>query len=628
MPCYRRLMITRIKNSMVMLGCLTIGALATELYAMNADRGEISAVQSFFFDAVKSGDIGQVRGLLNAGAVIDARDQDEDGKTALMVAVKCHHVEMVRLLLRAGANSTVRDKWGSTVLDSGLMKNVILSEITALVTERRVIVDDNQDFAALMYTDLKELVGDYISLHDKQIKRENAKFKNQLLMGMIETENKKGIEWLLKAGVNVNGKCGSSGDTPLIKALSHYNGNTDMVGLLLKAKAHVDVQNTDQESVWKKLMEMRPLFDVAVLVDMLFKAIKPGPMKDEIGKKMLKDACRFRHFFSVEALLKAGVQWDNNYDNSDKVAWLYQIIKHIMHHASSSVRELLEVTADGKTSLVRAFKEDWSNPLIKKLIWSGVPVYIVVDDTYVNHCYTGARRDRDLIIDETRRFNEAMQMESRRFAANKQKAALIRAVVDGRIDTVEKLCARGVSVNTQSNKGWTPLMLAAKAGYNEMVDALVMAEGINFDVQNSDGDTVLMLATADNNMRVVGMLVAKGANVNIQNGKGETSLMRASLNGNKALVKYMVWKGALTDIYANNGKTVWDIACAQMSDFIKSEVGAAIRYMLTHGSDDIEGFRAMPADLKVIVADYAEMRPISQADEADRKEEEESAAVV
>ena len=54
----------------------------------------------------------EVRGLLDSGADVDAADGD--GITPLMAAAMCGSLPLTRLLLSAGADCHLRNKWGMT----------------------------------------------------------------------------------------------------------------------------------------------------------------------------------------------------------------------------------------------------------------------------------------------------------------------------------------------------------------------------------------------------------------------------------------------------------------------------------------------------------------------------------
>jgi hypothetical protein len=60
--------------------------------------------------AAKKGDANRVEALLKAGAALEA--QDEDGRTALMLAAQYGRADTVRLLLAKGAHADARDQRG------------------------------------------------------------------------------------------------------------------------------------------------------------------------------------------------------------------------------------------------------------------------------------------------------------------------------------------------------------------------------------------------------------------------------------------------------------------------------------------------------------------------------------
>jgi uncharacterized protein len=66
-------------------------------------------------DSVTMRDIARVRDLLEQGANVNAKD-DEHEETPLMLAVKFAGVDMVQLLVEAGADVDARDSWGRTAL--------------------------------------------------------------------------------------------------------------------------------------------------------------------------------------------------------------------------------------------------------------------------------------------------------------------------------------------------------------------------------------------------------------------------------------------------------------------------------------------------------------------------------
>lgn len=111
-----------------------------------------------FINAARLGKLVKVESLLEQGAKIDSRTSA--GKdTALIFATVCGHDWIVNFLLRAGADSTLRDSSNKTALDYAYEKNLgqlvkLLQEFDPdqIIFERRIsnrILEDIFDFTAL-----------------------------------------------------------------------------------------------------------------------------------------------------------------------------------------------------------------------------------------------------------------------------------------------------------------------------------------------------------------------------------------------------------------------------------------------------------------------------------------------
>ncbi len=69
-------------------------------------RGGINQVT--FFQAVKDGDVAEVKSLIEAGADVNA--QNKEGVTALMTASATGHTDIAKLLIEEGADVTIQSK--------------------------------------------------------------------------------------------------------------------------------------------------------------------------------------------------------------------------------------------------------------------------------------------------------------------------------------------------------------------------------------------------------------------------------------------------------------------------------------------------------------------------------------
>ena len=74
--------------------------------------GKTAEMTDRFLAAAEKGDIGTVKQLLNDGAEINGKDKE--GFTALMLATRSMHVDLVRLLLDMRADPNSRSKDGTS----------------------------------------------------------------------------------------------------------------------------------------------------------------------------------------------------------------------------------------------------------------------------------------------------------------------------------------------------------------------------------------------------------------------------------------------------------------------------------------------------------------------------------
>ncbi len=66
-------------------------------------------------DAAKAGKLDEMQNQLESN--VDINIQDRDGQTALHIAAAEHHQDIVKFLLKSGADVTLRDRWNHTPYD-------------------------------------------------------------------------------------------------------------------------------------------------------------------------------------------------------------------------------------------------------------------------------------------------------------------------------------------------------------------------------------------------------------------------------------------------------------------------------------------------------------------------------
>jgi hypothetical protein len=98
-----------------------------------------------------------------------------------------------------------------------------------------------------------------------------------------------------------------------------------------------------------------------------------------------------------------------------------------------------------------------------------------------------------------------------------------------------------VAVNTQTENGWTALMVASQNGHDAVVKSLLSRSDVAINTQSEDGRTALLAASERGHDAVVKLLLSHSdVAVNTQSENGWTALMLASQNGHDAVVAQLL----------------------------------------------------------------------------------------
>jgi ankyrin repeat protein len=136
----------------------------------------------------------------------------------------------------------------------------------------------------------------------------------------------------------------------------------------------------------------------------------------------------------------------------------------------------------------------------------------------------------------------------------------MKAAQEGNTDIVRHLLFIGadpqyrIEITNSLYSGWSPMTVAARHGFFEIVLLLITASG-DMNMQSGSGDTALILATAWGHESTVQLLVSSGANPNLKNENGTTALITAARENNPSLVEILLQYGANVDDQTNWGRT-------------------------------------------------------------------------
>ncbi|POM78898.1 Ankyrin repeat domain containing hypothetical protein 52 [Phytophthora palmivora] len=154
---------------------------------------------------------------------------------------------------------------------------------------------------------------------------------------------------------------------------------------------------------------------------------------------------------------------------------------------------------------------------------------------------------------------------------NKKCTALYLAASQRRKTVCELLLDVGrAAVDARDWKGYTPLMVAAKRGYVEIVQVL-LSRGANIEAVNDDGNRALEIASRNGRTAVVQLLLENGAFVDAPNRtRGYTALTTAALRG-RTEVQISTPKVALGTphyfLQRLKGDSKWYVYCLKMAQY-------------------------------------------------------------
>lgn len=139
---------------------------------------------------------------------------------------------------------------------------------------------------------------------------------------------------------------------------------------------------------------------------------------------------------------------------------------------------------------------------------------------------------------------------------------MVKAIVQGKPQEVKQLLDKGEAVDAKQ-AGQTALHFASMNGKVDIISILI-ARGAKVDAQDDQGVTPLMLACKDGQLDAVRALLAQGAKLETQNKMGENALHIAGAHGKKDVVTELLDRGANIRATTNNGLNVLVFALNRM----------------------------------------------------------------
>ncbi|XP_071105461.1 uncharacterized protein [Haliotis cracherodii] len=137
-------------------------------------------------------------------------------------------------------------------------------------------------------------------------------------------------------------------------------------------------------------------------------------------------------------------------------------------------------------------------------------------------------------------------------------SALHLACLGGNKAIVQHLVSPS-NINTRGQNGWTPVVIAALLGHQNVFDLLVSKQA-DLTLVDNDGENILHLACEGNNKDIIQYLISP-SNINTRGRFGFTPVMIAAIQGHQSVFNLLVSKQADLTLVDNHGNSLLHTAC-------------------------------------------------------------------
>ncbi|XP_052238609.1 transient receptor potential cation channel subfamily A member 1 homolog [Dreissena polymorpha] len=454
--------------------------------------------------------------LIYAKQGVNVNAQDVQRMSPLHTAVCQSHSDIVRQLLKAGADARSKDEDLSTPLhEAATIGNTIIG---SLIFDNCVLADGTPD------VDKENLL-----LLDKD---EDGNTPFVLAVGAGKT---KFIQFLIKKGADIN-VSNNMRMTPL--HLAAIDGDVQIMEILVEKGAKIDVMNQEQQTPLHKACTHNSV----ACIEYLLKKGANKEAKDFENFTPLALAVVHGHVRVVQMLLAAGSDVTVEDKNDSTLVFLA---------AEENKLDVLKVLM--------------TTPKIKELInhrdeWNNSPLHVASQNGHVNVV--------KFLIE-----NGAMVT----LKNDREQTPIHLAAIKGYVGVVQAIVAHDkTTLNDHDENSDTALHLAASNGHVQLVHVLLTL-GANHEIMNSNLQTPIAAAAANGHLKVVELLVRAGAFIDIPDKLGLTPLLLASMNGHFNVVEYLLERQADVTLTDKQGLNCLDLAVKYdqqevVMDILKSDV--------------------------------------------------------
>ncbi len=479
---------------------------------------------------------------------------DDDGRTALVMAIMQNHTELVNMLLNNGANANDKAYSGETALQiaSSLGNEDIVTSLLQYEADINSVTNDKLTPLLLAVwknhlSIVKKLLANRADLNIVDIHGVTPLIRASC-EGHYEI-----VQFLIAQGVDINQK-DNSGFSALDDAM--MNSHKKIIDILLEHGAKKP-KNTTNNNFENNITNLIPA------------SAKSNNSNKTIVKRNISPlllACYSKNYNKVKKILQINLE-NINSENKDGITPLINSID-----TPKILELLLESGVDANyknqhdaTALIAAVQNGFLDS-VKLLIQYGAEINLCSKTTspltfsiFNKHNEVAKyliEKGADINLkhmSNMNAFKTAIGVENYEMAnflcehdvqvdIDKDKdfcySLLNSSSHHGYIPILKQLMKHKINLNILTD-GYTPLMVAVEGKQTEIVKFLIQ-NNANVDVCNESNWTPLMDAIYSEEYDIAKLLIENDSDINIVNAEGGTALMFAIQNGNKEIVEMLI----------------------------------------------------------------------------------------
>ena len=530
--------------------------------------------------------------LVNVGSRLN--EPDDDNWTPLILAAFFGHEEVALELLQRGADIHVKSKKnGRTALHMACLKGHLnCAQLLLDAGSRLNEPDDYDNWTPLILAALfgHEVIVSELLQRGANIHKKSKELGRTALHIACAEGHLKCAQLLLDAGSRLNEPDDYDNQTPLI--LAAFFGHEEVVSELLQRGADIHVKskkngrtalhlacaeghlkcaqllvnvgsrlNEPDDDNWTPLILAAFFGHEEVALELLQRGADIHVKSKKNGRTALHMACLKGHLNCAQLLVNVGSRLNEPDDDN----WTPLILAAFFGHEEVAL-ELLQRGADihvksrehGRTALHLACLKGHLN-CAQLLVNVGSRLNEPDDDNWTPLILAAFFGHEEVALELLQRGAD-IHVKSKEHG----RTALHLACAEGHLKCAHLLVNVGSRLNEPDDDNWTPLILAAFFGHEEVASELLQ-RGADIHVKSKEhGRTALHLACEKGHLKCAQLLVNVGSRLNEPDDDNQTPLILAAFFGHEEVASELLQRGA--DIHVKskkNGRTALHIACVE-----------------------------------------------------------------